>query len=79
MKPDKLWKTGTYWHLKIRPDELAALTDAALKKAAPAINQKLQQAKYKTFVHGDAKLENFCFSKDGLLLFTSNTPAAAAE
>ena len=60
-----LWQTGTYWHLATRPDELAALTDRALKAAAPAIDAKLSQARYQTLVHGDAKLANFCFSQAG--------------
>ena len=63
--PDKLWKTGTYWHLSTRPDELARLDDAALKQAAPAIDRALKSSPFQTFVHGDAKLANFCFSDDG--------------
>ena len=64
-KPEKLWSQGTYWHLETRPDELRALKDAALKGAAKAIDRKLNNCTFKTFVHGDAKLENFCFSEDG--------------
>jgi thiamine kinase-like enzyme len=64
-KPENLWKKGTYWHLDTRPDELKVLKDTALKKAAGVIDQKLQQTSFKTFVHGDAKLANFCFSADG--------------
>ncbi|GGZ93690.1 oxidoreductase family protein [Algibacter mikhailovii] len=64
--PKDLWKTGTYWHLETRPDELEALEDLPLKDAAAAINQKLNSCKYQTFVHGDAKLANFCFSPNGL-------------
>ena len=64
-EPENLWKKGTYWHLDTRPDELKVLADLALKKAATAIDQKLQQSRFKTFVHGDAKLANFCFSPDG--------------
>jgi len=64
-KPTDLWETGTYWHLETRLDELEALDDIPLKKAAPAIDAKLQAARFQTLVHGDAKLANFCFSEDG--------------
>ena len=64
-KPTNLWKVGTYWHLDTRPDELKVLTDTRLKKAARAIDEKLRHANYQTFVHGDAKLANFCFSHNG--------------
>ena len=60
-----LWETGTYWHLETRPDEFEALDDIRLKKAAKAIDKKLKESPYQTFVHGDAKLANFCFSSDG--------------
>jgi hypothetical protein len=63
--PDGLWKKGTYWHLETRPQELAVLDDQKLKGAAHDIDKKLNSCKFKTFVHGDAKLANFCFSKDG--------------
>jgi len=64
-KPTELWPVGTYWHLDTRPDELAALADVELKQAATLIDQKLQASSWQTFVHGDAKLANFCFSEDG--------------
>lgn len=60
-----LWPVGTYWHLDTRPEELEALTDLPLKKAAQQIDQLLQESPYQTLVHGDAKLANFCFSADG--------------
>ncbi|OAI19415.1 choline kinase [Methylomonas lenta] len=63
--PKGLWSTGTYWHLATRPDELQALNDPVLKNAASLIDQKLRNSSYQTFVHGDAKLANFCFSDDG--------------
>jgi hypothetical protein len=63
--PTGLWPIGTYWHLDTRPQELAALKDGPLKEAAPLINEKLNSASYQTLVHGDAKLANFCFAKDG--------------
>ncbi|MBI9062661.1 MAG: DUF1679 domain-containing protein [Marinilabiliaceae bacterium] len=64
-QPENLWKVGTYWHLDTRPDELKVMDDEALKTAASAIDQTLQQSAFLTFVHGDAKLANFCFSNDG--------------
>jgi hypothetical protein len=63
--PSGLWPVGTYWHLETRPDELEALDDAELKQAAAQIDQVLNSARFQTFVHGDAKLANFCFSTNG--------------
>ncbi len=63
-KPEQLWTVGTYWHLDTRPDELKIMNDKPLKQAAKAIDHKLNSCKYLTFVHGDAKLANFCFSAD---------------
>lgn len=63
--PDGLWEVGTYWHLATRPQELAVLDDQRLKEAASAIDWKLSACEFKTFVHGDAKLANFCFAKEG--------------
>lgn len=65
IEPEGIWPVGTYWHLDTRPDELDALDDTQLKKSAHKIDQVLSNVKYKTLVHGDAKLANFCFSKDG--------------
>jgi len=62
--PRGLWEVGTYWHLDTRPDELEALDDAPLKHAAGEIDAVLRAARFQTFVHGDAKLANFCFSED---------------
>lgn len=63
--PDKLWEVGTYWHLETRPQELEVLSDLNLKTAASLIDQKLNNCKFKTLVHGDAKLANFCFGENG--------------
>jgi len=64
-KSDGLWESGTYWHLETRPDELEELDDLPLKKAASAIDAKLKESAFKSLVHGDAKLANFCFGADG--------------
>ena len=65
-KASPLWKQGTYWHLQTRPDELKVLEkeDLKLARMASLIDQKLQNSQYQTLIHGDAKLDNFCFSKD---------------
>jgi len=63
--PRGLWEVGSYWHLDTRPDELAALNDVYLQQAAGDIDALLRTARFQTFIHGDAKLANFCFSQDG--------------
>ncbi|MGY5353382.1 oxidoreductase family protein [Wenyingzhuangia sp. IMCC45467] len=65
-EPKGLWNVGTYWHLNTRPEELEVLQDKELKNMAFKIDEQLNNATFKTFVHGDAKLANFCFSEDGL-------------
>jgi hypothetical protein len=60
-----LWKTGTYWHLATRRDELAAIDDADLRDAAPLLDRALARCQHQTLVHGDAKPANFCFSRTG--------------
>lgn len=70
--PVGLWHTGTYWHLATRPDELEALDNHQLKSAAGAIDKVLSECPYQTFVHGDAKIANFCFD-------TANSQVAAVD
>lgn len=65
LPPPGLWDSGCYWHLGTRPDELAAMKDGELKRAAPAIDERLRGASWVTVVHGDAKLANFCFPNQG--------------
>lgn len=64
-RPKGLWEIGTYWHLDTRPDELEKMDHPKLKAKAHEIDNRLNQCKFKSIVHGDAKLANFCFSNDG--------------
>lgn len=64
-RPDGLWEVGTYWHLATRQDELGRMTDVRLREQAPLLDRALSGARHLTFVHGDAKADNFCFSSDG--------------
>jgi hypothetical protein len=64
-EPKGLWPIGTYWHLDTRPDELEQMEDSPLKRKAHEIDTILNQCTFKTIVHGDAKVANFCFSEDG--------------
>ena len=64
-RPDGLWEVGTYWHLATRQDELGRMTDVRLREQAPSLDRALSGARHLTFVHGDAKADNFCFSSDG--------------
>jgi len=60
-----LWEIGTYWNLETRPDEFENIGHQELKSKAHLIDELLNQCKYQTIVHGDAKLANFCFSENG--------------
>ena len=60
-----LWPIGTYWHLATRPDEFAQMPEGELKQKATQLDSALNNARFQTLLHGDAKLANFCFSDDG--------------
>ncbi|AQS36078.1 protein of unknown function (DUF227) [Shewanella psychrophila] len=64
--PEGLWKTGCYWHLATRKDEYRAMPESSIKQAAHKLDTLLSQIRFKTLVHGDAKVANFCFSEDSL-------------
>ena len=57
-----LWPIGSYWHLDTRPEEWKAMEDNWFKENAIHLDRALNQAKYQTIIHGDAKVANFCFS-----------------
>jgi len=63
--PEGLWEKGTYWHLSTRSEEFEVMKNGELKESAKQIDQILNNCKHQTFVHGDAKVANFCFSTDG--------------
>ena len=64
-EPEGLWQIGTYWHLATRQDEHRTMGDEfGLKRAAAALDQRLNSCRFRTLVHGDAKPANFCFSRD---------------
>lgn len=63
--PEGLWEEGTYWHLETRPEELDAMPGGPLREAAPELDRRLREARFRTLVHGDAKPDNFCFGKPG--------------
>ena len=56
-----LWEIGTYWHLKTRPDEFQKMANGSLKDAAIKLDAALNECKFSTLLHGDAKVANFCF------------------
>ncbi|MFT4653074.1 MAG: aminoglycoside phosphotransferase [Kangiellaceae bacterium] len=56
----KVWPIGTYWHLATRKQEWQAMPASDLKNKASKIDQHLNNARFQTLLHGDAKLANFC-------------------
>lgn len=58
-----LWPIGSYWHFATRQDEYQAMPKGMLKDKAKYIADTIEAARFRTLVHGDAKLANFCFSQ----------------
>lgn len=63
-EPQGLWPVGTYWHLNTRPDEFSVMQEGMIKDIAVDLDQLLSNCSYRTLVHGDAKVANFCFNDD---------------
>lgn len=57
-----LWPIGSYWYLATRQAEFEVMPVGGLKQNAQIIAETLENAKFRTLIHGDAKLANFCFS-----------------
>jgi hypothetical protein len=57
-----LWPVGCYWYLATRQAEFDAMPQGVLKNNAQRIDEALNNARFQTLLHGDAKLANFCFS-----------------
>ena len=63
-KPNGIWSIGTYWHLSTRHNEWNAMEEGKLKFEAQNLDNHLNNSKFQTIVHGDAKVANFCFSEN---------------
>ncbi|NVK55393.1 MAG: phosphotransferase [Alteromonadaceae bacterium] len=63
--PAGLWPQGNYWHLSTRQDEWHKMPDSHLKHHAGQLDTLLQACPWRTLIHGDAKVANFCFSQSG--------------
>ena len=59
-----LWEYGCYWQLNTRQEEWERMPAGVLKDKAQDFDQRLNQSRYLTLVHGDAKFPNFCWSAE---------------
>jgi len=63
---EDLWEKGSYWHLATRAEEWKSMPNGPLKNAAVKIDSELEKCKFKTLIHGDSKLPNFCFGEESV-------------
>ena len=67
IKSNGLFDRGNYWHLSTRQEEFAATDEGnPLKVKAVELDQKLSSSKFACILHGDSKVANFCFGKNGV-------------
>jgi len=67
-----LWPAGSYWDLQ-RPHRLSAMKDIEAESDlerdlitfASDFDSEIKKCSFQTIIHGDAKVENFCFSENG--------------
>ena len=64
LEDNQVWQEGTYWHLHTRLEEWEAMPASPLKDNAKVIAHRLANCTYRTLLHGDAKVANFCFRED---------------
>lgn len=76
---EELWSVGSYWHLATRREELSRVRDPLLRAAAPKLDAALNACKARTLIHGDAKVENFCFTPVGKRSSGSAPKVAAVD
>lgn len=62
--PAGLWPNGSYWHLATRAEEWAAMPHGPLKQSAQELDRRLSAARFQTWIHGDAKPDNFNFNNN---------------
>lgn len=59
--PSGVWPEGGYWHLGTRLEEFERMASGPFRRSAHELDRRLTTARFRTLLHGDAKLENFCF------------------
>ena len=60
-KAKSLWPIGSYWHFNTRQSEWLEMPECDVKHKAHMLDNVLNNAKYQTLIHGDAKFDNLCF------------------
>ena len=66
-----LWDVGTYWDMDKRGHEFKSMTptselDQKITEYGDEFDRILSNCRFQTVIHGDAKVENFCFGPSGV-------------